>query len=216
MFAADFDADIYTRFLDANFRRSGRLIYQPVCKGCRQCVSIRVPVNRFAPSKTQRRVLRRNSDLHLHVTSAVADHERFDLYRRYCQSWHKHDEAPTYLDFERFLYDSPVESIDFSYRDAVGKLLAVGVCDVSSSALSSVYFYFDPDESKRSLGTLGAIREIEYAQQKKIPFYYLGYFVSGCDAMSYKASFRPFQKLGLDGEWRDADAGESPRSAQSR
>lgn len=204
VFAADFDGDVYTKFLDANFRRSGRLLYQPVCRGCRECVSIRVPVDRFHPSKSQRRVARRNRDLHLYVSSAVADHERFDLYRRYCLKWHKHEVGPTYPEFERFLYDSPVESIDFSYRDSMGKLLAVGICDVSKDALSSVYFYFDPEESHRSLGTFGALCEIDYARKTKIPFYYLGYLVRECKSMRYKADFKPYQLLDPSGVWRDA------------
>lgn len=31
------DPDIYHEFMDAGFRRSGTMLYQPVCIGCREC-----------------------------------------------------------------------------------------------------------------------------------------------------------------------------------
>src|ERR1700683_3842287 len=46
------DGEVYHHFLDAGFRRTGELIYQPICAGCRACVSIRVPVAEFSPSKS--------------------------------------------------------------------------------------------------------------------------------------------------------------------
>src|SRR5579862_6341396 len=41
--------DLYHAFMDANFRRSGRELYQPICAGCRDCRQIRVPVASFRP-----------------------------------------------------------------------------------------------------------------------------------------------------------------------
>jgi len=105
-------------------------------------------------------------------------------------------------EYERFLYESPVETIECCYRDAGGRLLAVGICDVCSRSLSSVYFYFDPDEKRRGLGTYGALYEIELARRTGIPWYYLGYWVQGCGAMEYKSRFRPYELLGTDGVWR--------------
>jgi arginine-tRNA-protein transferase len=76
------------------------------------------------------------------------------------------------------------------------------VCDRARESLSSVYFYFDPSESKRGLGTLGALREIQWAASNSIAYYYLGYWVESCGAMNYKASFDPHEILCSDGVWR--------------
>lgn len=202
--AWDFPPDLYHRFMDANFRRSGRIFYQPICPGCRLCMQIRVPVDRFTPDKSQRRCRRRNADLALSIDKPRATTEKFDLYRRYIA--HRHAgpmSADSRSDFESFLYDSPVESIEMCYRAPDGRLLAVGLCDLCPQSLSSVYFYFDPAESCRSLGTYGVLREIQTAQDLSIPHYYLGYWISGCRTMQYKASFRPCQVLHPDGLWRD-------------
>jgi arginyl-tRNA--protein-N-Asp/Glu arginylyltransferase len=204
VYASSLPGEVYHNFMDAGFRRSGRVIYQPVCRGCRACVPIRVVVDHFAPSKSQRRCWRRNSDLRVEVTDdPCADGERFDLYRRYIAQWHGREEPESREDFETFLYDSPVATIECSYRDARGALLAVGICDVCPAhSLSSVYFYFDPNESRRGLGTFGAMYEIELARQRAIPYYYLGYWVQPCGAMRYKEDFRPNELLGADGAWR--------------
>jgi arginine-tRNA-protein transferase len=69
--------------------------------------------------------------------------------------------------------------------------------------LSAIYFFYDPDERHRSLGTFNVLNIIESAKQRGIPHVYLGYYVAGCGSMEYKATFRPNQVLGADSEWHD-------------
>lgn len=192
---------LYDQFMDAGFRRSGLMIYQPICRGCRACEPLRVPVDQFQPSKSQRRVMRRNLDLTVSVGEPMLTEEKYDLYRRYVREWHGGQDTSR-DSFEQFLYDSPVQTLEFSYRDADQRLLAVGLCDLSPRVLSSVYFYFDPAEAKRSLGTFGALRELEWARQQGVRYYYLGYYIESCPSMQYKSNFRPCEALGTDGIWR--------------
>jgi arginyl-tRNA--protein-N-Asp/Glu arginylyltransferase len=209
------DPDVYHDFMDAGFRRSGRMVYRPACDGCRLCVPIRVPVGRFRPDKGQRRCERRNADLSVSVGEPVPTDEKFDLYRRYLTQWHEtpSDGGAAAVDgearasFEAFLYVSPVDTVEFTYRDPGGRLLAVGIADVSSRSFSSVYFYFDPAHRHRGLGTFGALHEIAWAARAAIPHYYLGYWVTGCRKMMYKKNFRPFELLRDNGAW---DASECP------
>jgi leucyl-tRNA---protein transferase len=193
---------VYHDFLNASFRRSGLVIYQPICEGCRACVPLRIPVERFRPSKSQRRCLRRNHDLVVSVEKPSPTDEKFDLYTRY-QS-HRHSSKPeSRSNFEDFLYHSPLQTLEFTYRDARGDLLAVGICDICPKSLSSVYFYFDPSQSQRGLGTYGILHEIEFALRQKIPHYYLGYWVRESGKMAYKADFKPYELLAPDGCWRE-------------
>lgn len=200
--------ELYHDFMDAGFRRSGKIVYQPICQGCRRCLPLRVLVNEFQPGKSQRRCTRRNADLVISQGEPALTEEKFNLYSRYVTKWHQSvprpdDDVNNLETFEAFLYDSPVDSLEFTYRTPAGDLLAVGICDVSRRSLSSVYFYFDPAESKRGLGTLGVLHELAIARAMSIPFYYLGYWVRGCASMEYKANFRPFQFLSPDGQWCD-------------
>jgi arginine-tRNA-protein transferase len=206
VWAEQLPPELYHAFMDAGFRRSGKLLYQPACRGCRACRSIRVPVTEFRPSKSQRRCRRRNDDLRVSAGEPVATDEKYDLYRRFLAGrFDRCGDDESRESFERFLYDSPVQTLEFEYRDGGGRLLAVGICDVCNDSLSSVYFYFDPAEARRGLGTFGALREIETAARLGIPYYYLGFWVAGCSAMQYKAAFAPNEVLYPDGLWRPGD-----------
>jgi arginyl-tRNA--protein-N-Asp/Glu arginylyltransferase len=201
-YARQLSGATYLAAMNAGFRRSGRVVYQPVCRGCRQCVSIRVPVKTFRPNSAQRRCWRRNQDLKISYHRPECSDEKFALYRRYQVEWHGSAEPDSRRAMEEFLYDSPVESLEFEYRDASGALLAVGVCDVCPGALSSVYFYFDPAYARRGLGTFGALYEIAFAAEQDLDYYYPGFWIESCGAMRYKADFRPNEALRSDGQWR--------------
>jgi len=200
--AGRMDPSIYHGFMDAGFRRSGRMIYQPVCAKCRRCVPIRIPVEQFELSKSQRRVVRRNADLRVSVSSPSLTDEKYLLYKRYLDSRHDGEQDASREGLEQFLYESPVETAEFEYRTPNGHLMAVGICDLSQQSLSSVYFYFDPDQPRRSLGHFGVLQEIEFCRVHAIPHVYLGYWVVDAASMSYKIAYKPCELLWSDGIWR--------------
>jgi arginyl-tRNA--protein-N-Asp/Glu arginylyltransferase len=201
LWAERMPAELYHDFMDANFRRSGQVLYQPVCRGCRQCKQIRVPVATFKPGKSQRRCWRRNADLVVTCGEPVMTGEKFELYKRYVTRWHGKEDPETAQNLKAFLYSSPVDTVEYLYRDPAGRLVGVGICDLSSRSFSTVYFYHEPDESDRGLGTFAALYEIEEARRLDIPYYYLGFWIEGCPTMHYKASFRPNEVLQPNGRW---------------
>ena len=131
----------YHDLMDRGFRRSGRVVYQPVCPGCRECQPIRVPTKLFRPSKSQRRAVKRNTDLRIAIGGPTPTQEKFHLYRAYLSGWHKRQSPQSVEDFVAFLYESPVKTLEFTYRDPAGKLLAVGICDVSPRAQQRLFLF---------------------------------------------------------------------------
>ena len=107
-------------------------------------------------------------------------------------------------DFCAYLCDSSVDTREISYwfEDV---LLGVGIIDVCPLSVSTVYFYFEPDHGRRSLGVYSALWEIRHAAEHNIPYYYLGYYVRDARTMRYKTRFRPHERLGPDGVWRRCD-----------
>lgn len=196
MVAAD-----YQFLMGLGWRRSGRLFYRCRCPGCRECVPIRLRPDSFVPSRSQRRVWRRNQDLDVSVGRPVVTDEKHDIYARYLRERHDGTMSEGREEMEQFLYTSPVDTMEICFRRQ-GRLLGVGIADVSSSALSTVYFYFDPDERRRGLGMFSILWEIDLARRNGLDHYYLGYLIGDLPSMSYKADFRPHELLDADGEWR--------------
>lgn len=189
--------DFYQQLMDRHFRRSGRMFYRPSCVGCTRCISIRMGVGDFIASRSQRRVLGKNSDLTVRWGPPALDASRLALYQRYAVERHG-GERPSEASTHEFLYDSPTATIEASYWMGE-RLVGVGICDLTPSALSTVYFYFDPDEQVRSLGVFSALQEIAYARSLGLRFYYLGYWVKGCAKMEYKAGLGNHELLGKSG-----------------
>ena len=78
-------------------------------------------------------------------------------------------------------------------------LIAASLTDRSSSGLSGVYKFFDPDEGKRSLGSLIILWHVARARELGLPYVYLGYWIADSPKMAYKARFQPLEQLTLEG-----------------
>src|SRR5262249_37258331 len=173
----------------------------PACDGCRSCRMIRVPVASFRPSRAQRRCLERSRDVTAAVGVPEPTAEKHALYRRYLDARHDGQMDGSREEFHGFLYNSAIETREVVFR-AAGELIGVGIFDVEPVALSAVYFYFDPAASRRALGVFNVLWLLGECARRGLDYLYLGYYVSECAKMSYKARYRPCEILGVDGVWR--------------
>lgn len=194
------DGAAYESLLARGFRRSGSIVYRPRCRGCSECRQIRVIVDRFAPSASMRRVMRRNADIRVQLGENAFSETRHSIFQSYLDAQHDGSMSREAEPFREFLCDSPTQTIEFQYYLG-DRLIAVSVVDRVPSGLSSVYMYFDPVYSDRSLGTYSVLWEIEHCRHEKLPYYYLGYLVSGCRTMEYKARFQPYEVLVAEQRW---------------
>lgn len=192
--------ELYHELMDRGFRRSGTLFYAMDCPDCRLCVPLRVPVATFAPSRSQRRVARRNRDVTVTVRAPSFTPQTFELYRRYLQ--HQHPDADREESPEQFrasLYANVVDSVEVLYAVA-GRTIAVSLLDVCRQSVSAVYHFFDPEHEDRSLGVFSVLAEIDWTRRIGAPFYYLGFWIEGAKTMQYKANYGPHELL-RDGRW---------------
>ncbi len=190
----------YQALMDRGFRRTGTMVYAPACEACSACIPLRVPVAAFTPSKSQRRVLRRNQDIEVTVRRPEADDATYALYRRYLAHQHPGGERDSDREsFRKSFVESCVDTYQIDYA-LVGTLVAFSIVDACDTSLSAVYHAFDPDHARRSLGVHSALTEIALAQSMGVPHYYLGYWIAQSPAMAYKADYRPHEVL-VDGMW---------------
>lgn len=179
------------------FRRSQNVLYRPSCAECSACMSARIRVAAFQPSKSQSRTLRRNADLTRKANSPWASEEQFSLFRAYLDSRHA-DGGMADMDifeFAAMVEETPIKSRIVEYAAPTstgvgrGTLTAVCLTDVLDDGLSMVYSFYDPTAERRSLGTYVILDHIRIARDAGLPFVYLGYWVPGSPKMGYKANF---------------------------
>lgn len=192
---------LYNELSRAGFRRSHGLAYRPACTGCGGCVPVRIPVDSFSESRSQRRIRNANRDLAAAASVARADGEQFRLFQRYQRSRHAESDmaAMTFGDYRAMIEDSPLPTLLVTLRDNSGDLAGACLADLLDDGLSAVYSFYDPAAPKRGLGTLLVMGLVDEARRRGLPYVYLGYWIGASAKMAYKARFRPLEALGADG-----------------
>lgn len=191
------DGGIYSQLSELGFRRSGEHVYRPRCRSCQACIPIRIPVSVFKPSKSQKRCLKRNSDLKVSLVDNIDGDEYFDLYEKYINTRHRDGDMypPSKEQYVDFLTKEWGITRYLAFRDKEDKLVSVAVADLLDNGVSAIYTFFDPDAHKRSLGVYNILFQIQWAKELKVNYVYLGYWIRQCQKMSYKVDYHPFQLL---------------------
>lgn len=187
------------------WRRFGPCYFRPACSPCNGCVSIRLPSEGMHLSQSQKRAKKACADLRIVIGPPKVDRKRLALY----QKWHQFREDTRSWDASplntesyamEFAFPHPaareITYYDDHPTDGGGpRLVGVGLCDETPNAWSAIYFFYDPDYAKRSLGTFNVLYQLDLAREKKIPYVYLGYRIDECPSMHYKMTFRPHELL---------------------
>lgn len=191
----------YSVLIESGFRRSGDQVYRPHCRDCNACQSIRVMVNQFRLSKSQKRNLSKNKDIKVFY-SRQDKPEYFPIYQSYIDTRHTDGSMypATLQQYESFILTQWMESefIEFYVEE---ELIGVAVTDVLPNAFSALYTFFKPEWQDRSLGTFAILQQIAYAQAQNKSFLYLGYQIDACKKMNYKANFYPHERF-IDNKWQ--------------
>jgi leucyl-tRNA---protein transferase len=201
----------YLPRLEAGWRRFGPAMFRPECPSCAMCQSLRVPVATFRANESQRRAWKKNQGtVALRIGSPVISRERLDLWERFHQHGHHSKGWPEDIGNGpgiMLLNPFPTEEWTYYVED---RLVGVGYVDILPGALSAIYFYWDPNESARSLGTFHVLSTIAGARERELAHVYLGYYVEGCRSLEYKARFRPNEVLRGNNQWEPFVTGASP------
>jgi leucyl-tRNA---protein transferase len=187
--------------LDRGWRHFGPGWFRPACQGCQACVSVRIPVDGFVPSASQRRAYRRASQLRVTIGEPSIDQARLALFhvwqeeRVRSRSW-----EPSHLDardyFMQFAFPTGVErEVAYFDDEADGKLVMVSICDQTPLAWNAVFCFYDPAYRRMSPGIANILTLIDLARQTGRRHVHLGYYVSQCQSLRYKAAFSPCETL---------------------
>ncbi len=131
----------------------------------------------------------------------VALFDRFHAERSDTRGWSPSEPGDT-AEFGRMFVANPIPTQEWCYY-LDNHLIGIGYVDELSHGLSAIYFARDPLYADRSLGTWNVLSVLDHAAARGLPHVYLGYHTDACPSLRYKARFRPYQKLALDGTWND-------------
>lgn len=196
----------YSVLLEEGWRRFGMQLFRPVCPSCNQCRSVRIPVDRFTPSASQRRTWRNNQHLRAELHSPFATQEIVNLYNRYQRFMSQHrnwelQQADMDSYFRQFVAGSGCGAKQWLFFDGV-TLVGTALMDEVPDAISLVYCFYHPDWRAHSIGTWSILTQLEYAKRKGLANAYLGYWVEACQSLAYKSKYQPLEERGDDGIWR--------------
>jgi len=201
----NFNSDLVKR----GWRRFGDYYSRPKCDNCNKCISLRIDVENFQFSSSQRKILTKNADTKMIIRKPSVSLEHLKLYDIY----HKHMKNKKDWDYYKVNFDSYYDLYVKGFstfgkeilyiRDS--KLVGVDLVDFIDDGLSAIYFYYDPSYSKFSLGNYSLFKQIEIAKEKELPWIYLGYYVKDCGSLNYKLNFKPYQTLQNNPGLKEAD-----------
>ena len=201
------------------FRRSQTVAYRPSCIDCSACISVRVVAGEFQPSPTQRKNLKRNSDLEVSLCRPWSTVEQFELLQSYLGVRHPGGGMASMdeVDFSDMVEHTPVTSYVVEYREpspdgvTPGRLVGACLTDRQGDGLSMIYSFYDPEHGARTgLGNFIILDHIRRAGVMGLAYVYLGYWVEGSARMQYKVRYRPLERLTRSG-WERIAADEHDR-----
>src|SRR5436853_4793089 len=148
-------AGFYDDLSRAGFRRSHRFAYRPACRQCTACVPVRIAVERFAHSRSTRRVRNLNRALTARLLAPRATLEQFRLFTAYQCSRHRDSDmaAMSYAEYRSMVEDSAARTALVEFRDPDGALAAMALVDRPDAGLPAGYTFYDPARDTQSLGT---------------------------------------------------------------
>ena len=178
-----------------------------------ECMTIplRIRVKDFKPSKSQRKVLRKNEDLQVITRPFRLTAEKKQLFEAHRSRFHDNPSNNTINNFiTPFSHQLPTRGIETALYEN-GKLTASSLSHIGKKGMNATYCFFDPNLYDRSLGTHTLLLELQLAQSMGIEYFYLGYTNSLPCQFDYKLGFHALEKL----DWKAMKWQATPRKVSS-
>ena len=186
-------------------RRVGTCLYRPDCPTCSACRGIRIVVDDFSPTRSQRRVMKRWRDRYrIEYGPPKCSPEVLRMYNAHKDQRGLREDGAGAMTAEGYigwLVNSCFHTMEMRYY-VDDRLVGLGVLDLGATAASSVYFFFDPspDVSKLSPGVFSVLEELAFCRTTGRKYLYLGLYVRDCTELSYKRNYYPHERVEF-GNW---------------
>ena len=184
---------LYSGLIDVGFRRAGERIHRPNCIRCKECISLRVPVAKFTPNKSQKRLLKRNTEITTKIVTNPDYCKYYNLYQQYIFKRHPESVSMQNVEdtFQNFLFSRWSQTFLIEFFLNNNELVCVAICDPLVQGWSAVYTFYNTEYQALGLGNYAVLKQIELLQESELDYLYLGYWIKDCDKMNYKTRYKP-------------------------
>jgi len=185
--------------IQRGYRRFGKMYFRPICATCNECQSIKIDVENFEFTKSQKRVMKKASFMKSYIQKPTLTHEHLELFEKYHlhmkdkKEWSYSETTPDHY-YNSFVNGHEDFGYEVLYFDE-NRLIGVDLIDILEDGISSIYFYYDPEYSAYSLGKYSLYKQIQFAKKSSKKWIYLGYYVEECPSLSYKSHYKPYLTL---------------------
>jgi arginine-tRNA-protein transferase len=162
---------------------------------------LRVDLERFTLTRSQKRVLAKNRDARIEIRPASAGEAEEALFEKHKIRFPENTPCSVYDFLSPFPASVPCVNLELCVS-LDEKLIGVTYLDLGQSATSAVYAMFDPAEAKRSLGILMMIHSIQFSSERGCRYYYPGYAYHEPFSYDYKKRFVGLEYLDWTAGWK--------------
>lgn len=188
--------------LDKGWFRFADLIakvhFLPMDNEIQEVLNIRYPLQNFLLKKSHRRIWNRvENNFRIEFSPAYIDEQKEELYENFKNRMY----GIKCLTLNDFLFgenDSlPYDTQELSVYDG-GRLIAYSYFDLGINSIASLLCIYDESYRQFSLGNYTMLKEIEYAINLGMDYYYPGYILRTNDLFGYKQNLGNVQYLKED------------------
>lgn len=189
----------YANLLARGYRRFGHQLFRPSCASCQDCVSLRILVGQFRPTRGQRRVLSKNRRISVRPEPLYATPRHIELFNLYQAFMSEHrrwkNDAITMESYiESFVVGGDGFGSQWLFHDGE-TLVGVALMDETPDAISLVYFFHHPAWRPAGPGVFSVLTQLAHAKRRNLNYAYPGYWIADNSSMNYKSRYRPYEKL---------------------
>jgi arginine-tRNA-protein transferase len=168
--------------------------------GLQTVIPLRVDLTKFAPSRSQKRVIAKNRDARVVIREAFIDEAKEDLFYRHRERFENNVPDSIYDFLSGDPATTPCRTREICVYDGE-RLVAASFLDLGKTSTSAIYAMFDPDESKRSPGIFTMLEAIRFSRELGCRYYYPGYAYREPSGYDYKKKFHGLEYFDWQGKW---------------
>jgi len=190
--------------LEKGFRHFGTLFFRyntsPHENETFHVIPLRINLENFQSSRSQKRIFSRNRDIEVVFRDACIDGEKERLFEIHRKRFKENIPASLYDFLSHVPAIIPCRTLECCFY-LERKLIAAGFMDVGDHSTSCVYTIFDTAYAKRSLGIFMILQQVQYSLERGMSYVYHGYAYKENSVYDYKKNFHGLECFDWAGNW---------------